>query len=79
VTVNGYTAVPFWSIEPVNVSVVSVAVVVGVVTVEALEDDPHPVRQKMDTIENARPHGRMKPAVNFMNLSSYSGPVFPMA
>jgi len=71
VTVNGYVAVPFWSIEPVNVSVVSVAVVVvvGVVTVEALEEDPQPASQNSDTIENARLQGRTTRAVNFMNLS----------
>jgi hypothetical protein len=50
VTVNGNTAVPFWSIEPVNVSVASVAATVGVVSVEALELDPHPNRPTMDTI-----------------------------
>jgi hypothetical protein len=71
VTVNGYVAVPFWSIEPVNVSVVRVAVVVvvGVVTVEALEEDPHPASQNSNTIENARLQGRTTRAVNFMNRS----------
>jgi hypothetical protein len=54
VTVNGYTTVPFCSIEPVKVSVASVTGGVGVVNVEPLELDPHPVSQNIETIDSAR-------------------------
>jgi len=64
-------AVPFCPIDPVKVSVVSVAGTVGVVTVEAVEDEPHPVSQNIEMIENVRLQGRTKRAVNFMNLSSF--------
>jgi hypothetical protein len=74
--VNEYTAVPFCSIEPVNVSVASVAVAVGVVTVEALELDPHPADHNIATIESTRPHGRTKRGANFIDLLSFCDPIF---
>jgi hypothetical protein len=74
-TVNGKTAVPFWSIEPVKVSVDSVPVAVGVVTA-GLELEPHPSIHTIETIDNAKHQGRTKRVVSCIGLPSFWGPVF---
>lgn len=47
-----------------SVASVDVAVAVGVVNVEALEEDPHPGTETIEKIKNARQQGRTKRVVN---------------
>ena len=67
---NGYTAVPFCSIEPVKVSVASVGVGSWSGQRRVLELDPHPTSHNTETIENAAQEGRTTEASRELHEST---------